>query len=176
MRQKLFLAILLLAATGIMASAQIKFGAKAGFTSSKLSLKEIDTKTINAYHVGAVAQLDLPFGFAVQSGVLYQVKGVSIDASIFSSSYPDTSTGYAKTKYQFVEIPIQAQWGIDLILLRPFVLGEFYWGYSLNNNNPKEHGFAYGFGIDVSRFQLSAKYFRNHDKMKGIQVSLAVFL
>lgn len=176
MARKFILVAVLFAITGVMASAQIKIGVKAGFTSSNTSLKEIDTKAVNAYHVGGVAQLDLPFGFAVQSGVLYQVKGVNLDDNSFNISTSGiTLPKFIDKKYQFLEVPVQLQWGLDLMFVRPFVLGEYYWGYSLNEDNAKEHGFAYGFGIDITRFQISAKYFKNHDKMKGLQLSVALF-
>ena len=176
MLRKLFIVAILFALTGVMASAQLKLGVKAGFTSSNTSLKDIDTKAVNAYHIGGVVQLDLPFGFAAQSGVLYQVKGVNLDDDTINISTSGiTIPKFIDKKYQFVEIPVQLQWGLDLMFVRPFVLGEYYWGCSVNEDNAKEHGFAYGFGIDITRFQISAKYVKNHDKMKGLQLSVALF-
>lgn len=167
------LAILLVAAlTGGAASAQLRFGAKAGFTSSNASFKELDTKSVNAFHAGVVTELAIAAGFSVQSGILYQVKGVSLE------SEPDGILNLPKVadkKFNFVEIPLQLQWGVDLIFVRPFVLGECYWGFSTNENNTKERGYAYGAGIDVMNAQLSAKFFRNKDDIKGLQVSATFF-
>ncbi|MBQ9186061.1 MAG: outer membrane beta-barrel protein [Bacteroidales bacterium] len=172
MARKLFIAILLLALAGAVAPAQVRFGAKAGFTSSNASIKDIDTKSVNAFHIGAVAEVGLLAGFSVQSGVLYQVKGVSLegdDNSLFNLPR------IADKRYQFLEIPVQVQWGLDLIFVRPFVLGEYYAGYSLNEDNAFEHGFAFGLGLDVMQTQFSAKFFRNKDDMKGLQISAVLF-
>ena len=171
MVKKFYLAAILLLLAGAAASAQVKFGAKAGFTSSDASFKDIDTKSVNAFHAGLALQVDLIGGFAVQSGVQYQEKGVKIEENILGIALPKV----ADKKYRFVEIPVQLQWGLDLILLRPFILGEYYWGYSLNEGNEKENGYAYGFGIDVSRLQFSAKYFKNDDDLKGMQLSVIFF-
>lgn len=173
MARKLFLAVILFVMAGAVASAQVKFGVKAGFTSSNASLKEINTKAVNAYHAGLAVQLDLLAGFAVQSGVLYQVKGVSLEDD--NTNPLVTLPRIVDKKYRFVEVPVQLQWGLDLIFVRPYVLGEYYWGYSLNEDNAKEHGFAYGFGIDVMKMQFSAKFFKNKDDLKGLQLSAVLF-
>lgn len=172
MARKILIAFVLMALTGVVASAQFRLGVKGGFTSSNASLKSIDTKAVNAYHVGVAAQLDLIAGFAVQSGVLYQVKGVTYDGD--NTTFLDFPRIVDK-RYQFVEIPLQLQWGLDLIFVRPFVLGEYYWGFSVNEDKQKEHGYAYGFGIDIMKVQLSAKYFKNKDEMKGVQLSAVLF-
>ena len=70
MTKKLLVAALLLAFTGMVASAQLRFGVTGGFTSSSTSLKNIKTSKASFYHAGLALQLGLPSGFAVQTGLL----------------------------------------------------------------------------------------------------------
>ena len=172
MKRKLFIAVVLMAVTGVMASAQLKFGVRAGFNSSEASIKEVNTKSIAGYHVGLAAQIDLPTGFAFQTGLSYQTKGLKADSPTINS---------AKTKYGYLEVPLQIQWGLDLILLRPYVLLEGYGGYALDSKesvvaqakNKWEYGYAYGFGADIMNFQVAVKYFRNLGKLENGAASVA---
>ena len=176
MKRKLILAALLLAFAGIAASAQLKLGLRAGFTQSDASLRNVSTKDIAGYHIGLAAQLNLPAGFGLQTGVAYQTKGVKV---VDDSGTLDGTITESKTNYGYLEIPLQLQWGLDLIFVRPYVLAEGFAGYALDkkvtqlngddflnvgNSNFKskfEYGYAFGIGIDIFSFQLSAKWFKN---------------
>lgn len=210
MTKKLLVAALLLAFTGMVASAQLRFGVTGGFTSSSTSLKNIKTSNASFYHAGLALQLGLPSGFAVQTGLLYQVKGTKAKGALSDSQ---ATVGNIDVKYGYLELPLELQWGLDLILLRPYALVQGFLGYAVNEKvgelagkaithfgdsdfkSKLEYGYAVGFGIDIMKFQLAAKYFKNlgnlgpdvtvtsaagqaiknKDNFDGLAISLTVF-
>lgn len=214
MTKKLLVAALLLAFTGMVASAQLRFGVTGGFTSSSTSLKNIKTSKASFYHAGLALQLGLPSGFAVQTGLLYQVKGTKAKGALLTDSQGNVgAAGNFDVKYGYLELPLELQWGLDLILLRPYALVQGFLGYAVNEKvgelagkaithfgdsdfkSKLEYGYAVGFGIDIMKFQLAAKYFKNlgnlgpdvtvtsaagqaiknKDNFDGLAISLTVF-
>lgn len=152
-----------------------RVGLMGGFTSS--SIKNMDSKSVSLYHVGLTAEIPLLGGFAIQPGLLYQVKGMSADK--FNSSSISESLGSFETKVGYLEVPVQVQWGLDLLAFRPYVLAEPFVGFRLgqstkgeaadklkdNNLKKVEYGLGVGAGVDVWRLQLSVKYFWNFGKI-----------
>ena len=71
----------------------------------------------------------------------------------------------------YLEFMASIQWGLDLILLRPFVDVSPFVGYALNGDlgamsdlwkgdgvNKLDYGLALGAGLDFWKFQLVARY------------------
>lgn len=148
------------------------FGLMGGFTSSSTSIKEVDNKSVSLYHVGLTAQIPLVGGFAIQPSLLYQVKGLSADK--WGSSSISETVGAFETKVGYLEVPVQLQWGPDLLAFRPYAFVEPYVGYRLGQSTKGEladqlkdslkkleYGLGVGAGIDVWKLQLSVKYFWN---------------
>lgn len=167
------LAVSLDAAAGTRDKARA--GIMAGFTSSSSNAKNVDASSIGRYHIGLTAELPIAYGFAVQPSILYQTKGTKL-----SDVGPENFRLDARAAY--LEIPVQVQWGPDLVAFRPYVFAEPFVGYGLfakakrseNGASPMkttsfkgagmarwEYGLGLGGGIDVWRFQLSVKYFWN---------------
>ena len=96
-----------------------RVGLMGGFTSSSTSIKNMDSKSVSLYHVGLTAEIPLLGGFAIQPALLYQVKGMSADK--FNSSSISESLGSFETKVGYLEVPVQVQWGLDLLAFRPYV-------------------------------------------------------
>lgn len=158
-----------------------RLGIMAGFTSSSSNAKNLDPSSIGRYHFGVTAEIPVAFGFAVQPSVLYQAKGTKLsDANI------DNFKLDAKVSY--IEIPVQIQWGPDLMAFRPYVFAEPFVGYGLHSKvkgtSPSltatdllesyssksfsesalsrwEYGLGLGAGIDVWKMQVSVKYYWN---------------
>lgn len=158
------LAALFLSVTTFAQSAG--FGITAGFTSSQLKLKEIDVKAAAGFNAGVSYRIPLMSGLVFQPGLTYNVKG---------SNWEEVKS---QSKLGYVEIPLQLQWGLDLVLLRPFVFAEPYLGYAVSGkkvladtetkidmDNLKtrfEYGFGVGGGVDLfDHIQVSVKYFWN---------------
>ena len=139
-------------------SAQSHFGIKGGLNYSSLKVKNGEWKnnTSTGWHAGVLLQAKLPLGFALQPEVLYSVK--SVDFGYFDKG--------AKVNFNFIEVPVNIQWGIDLILFRPYVMASPYFSYLVSVGDQKsqwegaksvDYGFGMGFGIDLWKLQLTVK-------------------
>ena len=162
-------------AFGVNMSAQhfdnTRFGITAGVTSSSSKIKHVDTKSISLFHAGVALEAPLGGGFAIQPEILYQVKGLSLD-KWGDSTGNQIAEGF-QTKVGFVEVPVQIQWGPDLVAFRPYGFVEPFIGYQISSNGKgeakslskelqkMEYGLSLGAGLDISHIQLSAKYFWN---------------
>lgn len=170
MKKFLVAAVALLVA--VTASAE-GFGLVGGFTSSKVKMEEITFRNSAGIHAGIAYNVPLIAGFAIQPELVYNVKGFNWEGS--------SAEGYRlrqQAKYGYVEVPVQLQWGPDLLLLRPYVFAEPFIGFAVNGmqtyNEKKikvdwddvksrlEYGMGVGAGLELmNRFQLSFKYFWN---------------
>ena len=165
-------------------SAQTHFGIKGGLNFN--SLKDVEWKNNNStgWHAGILLQTKLPLGFAFQPEVLYSVKS-------FNLWWND-----AKLKFNYIEVPLNIQWGIDLIIFRPYVIAAPYFSYLLSVGDSKkewkgaksiDYGFGLGVGIDIWKLQVTGKYNWgfgnlgdikssdwkvNDSKLQGLQLSL----
>lgn len=168
--------------SGLNAGAQVKVGVLGGFTSSSTKASDISTESVSLYHAGLAAKVSLPYNLAIQPQLVYQVKGTAVDGSVDFSM----KTGY-------VEVPVQLQWGPDLLVCRPYVLAEPFVGYAVNvksvasvagvekivkdfkelNLNRFEYGLGVGAGVEFWRLQLAVKYFWNFGELTGEAKDLA---
>ena len=185
--------IIVLAALALMvpASAQglkladgIHYGVVGGFTSSGTNIKDFSPKHIALYHAGITAKFNLGIGFAIQPSLIYQVKGVKLS----DMQLGDDFVHQFDYKLGYLELPVNIQWGPDLMAFRPYAFVEPFIGYAVNNdliekiktedlgdytpdkvkNGWKEYGlkrFEYGLGLGAGfefwRIQLSAQWFWN---------------
>lgn len=170
-------------------------GIVAGYTASQMSLKEevknigVNIKSAPSFHVGFAYNQPLVLGFAIQPEILYSSKGSTWN--ILGSDV----TG----RMGYIEVPVQVQWGIDLIALKPYVFAEPFIGYAVNGkidvksvvnyakefdindlDSRLEYGFSIGAGVMLlGHIQASFKYFWNFDQcgfgdyMKNVQSALS---
>lgn len=162
---------------GMPSSAADRGSARAGITAG-LTLSSSNAKFYNAnavaqYHVGLAAQLPIAFGFALQPAVVYQTKGTKLKDSRIEDIELNAKVGY-------IEIPVQIQWGPDLMAFRPYAFAEPFIGYGLNSRSKEsgtaslktssfgkaglsrwEYGLGLGAGIDFWKMQFSVKYYWN---------------
>lgn len=150
-------------------------GIAAGFTSSSSNAKNVDAGSIGRYHFGFAAELPIAYGFAVQPAIYYQTKGTKL-----SDIGPDKFRLDAKAA--FLEVPVQVQWGPDLVAFRPYLFAEPFVGYGLHVKAEQtgpgvaavqtksfkkagmacwEYGLGLGAGIDIWKIQFSVKYYWN---------------
>lgn len=164
MKKVFFVIALALLSTSLFA--QNGFGVKAGLnfnSMSDISLNDpkgsYDGKT--GFHVGAFYKVGLPLGFALQPELLYTQKGGTV------ASLPDVPK--TDVKMHYVQLPVNIQWGVDLVLFRPFLLVSPYIGYAIakgdgfsdikwSNFNKFEYGIGLGAGLEVWKFQVSGRY------------------
>ena len=178
MKKLIFAAAMLLCT--VAASAQ-SFGVTAGFTSSSTDVKNFDPKSVSLYHAGVVFEIPIAGGFAIQPGIIYQMKGATLDQ--YADDTNNIKLSSLETKVGYLEVPVQIQWGPDLALFRPYVFAEPFIGYGINVSNKidiagiadkekrqewadnamkrLEYGCGFGIGLDFWMLQLSVQYFMN---------------
>lgn len=185
MKRLIVIAVALL--TAVTASAE-GFGIVGGYTSSSLKMQEMSFKSSAGIHAGVAYNLPLGAGFNLQPMLLYNVKGFNWEGSNADALKEQAG------KFGYVELPVQLQWGPDLLLLRPYLLAEPFVGYAvtgskvINSERAKvdwsnmksrvEYGVGVGAGVEIyNRVQVSFKYYWNFedatqwsditDKVKG---------
>lgn len=162
------------------------FGIIGGANFYTTDMRSLKTYSMTQWHAGLTYKINLPIGFQLQPALLYNVKG-SKDLSELGGNL---SVGY-------LELMLPVQWGVDLILFRPYLEVAPFVGYGLNVNgvswqdlgNRMEYGVGLGGGIQIWRLQVSARYNWNFGRLlnrgdaplfkngnfSGVNLSLAVF-
>ena len=135
------------------------FGITAGANFHTRDIRGIGPQTMTQWNAGFAYKCNLPLGFQLHPTLLYNVKAASVD----SIEQVDWSVGY-------IEFMPSLQWGVDLILLRPYLEVSPFVGYGMNgwgsvdptsswNSADRfEYGVGVGGGVQIWRFQLSARY------------------
>ena len=165
--KKVTLSVLaLLLAIGL--SAQMHLGVKGGLNFN--NIKDISVSNHNVswnstgWHAGVLLQAKLPLGFALQPELLYSVRSYGSDNYKFDLKY--------------VELPLNLQWGVDLLIFRPFVMAGPYISYLASTGGRAkdwegvknlDYGLGIGFGIDVWKIQITGKYNWGFGKLGNIQ-------
>ena len=177
MKKVIVAALALLISVGASAEG---FGIVGGFTSSQMKFKDLDLKSSAGIHAGFAYNIPLGLGFAFQPELIYNVKGFNWNGL----NEGDGSKEWDKAKYGYVEVPLQLQWGIDLVMLRPYAFVEPFAGYAvtgskvINSQKAKidfenaksrlEYGLGVGAGLEfMSKVQLSFKYFWNFENAQS---------
>lgn len=161
----LLAACLVLATTGF---AQSQFGVKAGLNFNSLGdVKGIDASNIEStlekntgFHVGIAYKMNFLLGLKLQPELLYNQTGSSInvmEGSVLEKF--DTSVGY-------LQLPVNIQWGIDLMLVRPYIFAAPYVSCAIANKSDLtsfnyekfQYGVGLGAGVEIWKLQLSGKY------------------
>jgi len=181
--------ILLLALSMLMTlslSAQ-RMGVVGGLTTSNLAYDQLDASSVKGFHAGLTFKQPLFLGFTLQPSVLYTAKGSSLNYTISESSLSSTIQSVTfDTDMKYLEVPVQLQWGLDLIVARPYIFVEPFVGYALSGeynfeslsttlsegidmsqlDGRLEYGFGIGAGLEImDRFQVSFKRYWNYENL-----------
>ncbi len=173
--KKIFASLLAVLALGLGMQAQqigtARFGVDVGFTSSAANITDFKVSNVSGFHAGVYYQIPLVSGLSLQPGIQYQMKGANLGTATGDVKWLDTVVSY-------IEVPVQVQYGLDLMYLRPYAFAEPFIGIAVgtksstaaNNEvtdpgkaalNRLEYGVGIGLGLEVWRFQLAFKYFWN---------------
>lgn len=138
--KKLIAAAAALVLFAVSASAQL--GIVGGLTSNSSDLKTaysdvVENQSVTQYHAGIVLKLGLPLGFYVQPGIMYEMKGATLQNQILGISGDDFQVDI-DTKTGFLEIPVQAGWKLDLAGIAPYAFIEPYIGYAITTESKTE--------------------------------------
>lgn len=165
--------------SGAASRGHARVGLTAGFTSSSSNPKNWDASSLGRYHFGLTGQIPIAMGFAIQPSLLYQAKGTRLDGTKVEEGAESPADMNAKVNY--LEIPVQIQWGPDLVVLRPYIFVEPFVGYGIQAKARSstsgvtlkttsfgqaglsrwEYGLGLGAGIDIWKLQASVKYYWN---------------
>lgn len=171
MKKRLFTLVLMMGILfPVAASAQLRFGVKAGanFSSMPKSMGDFESSNLTAMHVGATAEFGVPFVPVFAEGsILFSQKG----ANIFRKDKEDNSTAI---KENYLMIPLNAKLKLDIL---PTVRAMLFVGpnftYTLSNNfsdlkeldvnqlkeKKAQFGFQAGLGLEFFRsLQVTAQY------------------
>jgi len=180
-RLSIFLAILLFFAAVPKVSAQgLIFKGGLNYTNVDLEGKNFSIKNGSGWHFGAGFQTASAMGFSLQPELLYSVYGVKLIDGAFE----------VDKKSSFLELPVNIQWGIDLIAAKPFLMVTPKIAYNLKNWANKEttnslltqfinektnleFGIGVGAGLNVWKLQITAKYEWNFGHVSSIEEYLA---
>lgn len=170
-RLALILSVFLLSVISL--NAQSGFGIKAGMNFNSMSDLEVnDIKTSidrkTGFHAGVLYKINLPAGFALQPELLYVQKGGSLNEEPYSADSQTSTFKGGDLKMHYLQLPVNVQWGIDLVLFRPFIMVSPFLSYQISkssdikeikwSSNELGYGIGLGAGLDVWKFQVSGKY------------------
>ena len=184
---KRFLVLALALSLSLSSFARGGFLVKAGYSNSNMDLnRDISTvisedvfsdasfRNLSGYHVGVGYRTGSFSGLRFQPELVYNLRGTHID---------DTTAW----KMGYLEMPLNLQWGLDLILLRPYVQVSPCIGYNLVNNisdtdagraldeitaaaNKLEYGLGVGGGLDIMNLiQISVNYNWNFGSVANLE-------
>lgn len=172
--KKLFLVLSLFLAAGVsQAFAQGGFGIKVGSTFNKMNNIKIgdsfnyNYKQSTGYSIGVLYKMNLIGGFAIQPELQYTMRKGTAEYEMPSGldGVPTTST----FSLSYIQLPVSFQYGLDLMLIRPFVQVVPYIGYALakgsnlndaswSDINRFSYGIGIGGGLDVWKLQINGRY------------------
>ena len=154
--KKLSLLLVSILCLGVLNAGAQGFIVKGGWNYSKSDIKDIKDGH-SGWQVGVGFQTGSAYGFSFQPELLYKVDGLK-----FSDG--------AKLDMNKLELPLNVQWGPDLLIARPFVFAGPYFGYNFKTRgknlteaevkalNNFEWGVGIGLGINIWKLQVAGKY------------------
>ena len=150
------------------ASSFFKVGVKGGIDFISMSRFELgyipeSVSNYTGFTAGVAFSFDMPLrGMTIQPELNYVSKG-----TMYREKNLEGGSENARFRTDYIEVPVNFQFGLDLILLRPYLMVSPYIGYAVykepgivswDNTNRFEYGIGIGGGVDFWKFQLQVKY------------------
>ncbi len=209
MFRKVYVVLLVAVLTAGYAQAQFTFGVRAGFNLTNISAKydgkkesgDDKNKFKPGFQIGVVGEYALSDAFAIQPGILIATQGSKYK---FSETYGGTTyESKGSTNLTYIQIPINAQYKLDLGGATLLLQAGPYLGYAISGKykseedgeksdqkikfgsdndkvNPFDFGLGLGAGVQFSNFQVGLGYnfgltnLSNIDKQKMKNNGLAL--
>lgn len=176
MKKHLLLLLLLLAAPAAsQAQSLVQFGVKAGllinttdlkFNSPSLDYGYDNTSTKPGFEAGVMVRLNLPGSWLLQPEILYNRTTGS-----FPTDSDATGTDRLKTGSNWFDVPVLVGWKFAMFRIMAGPSFRFPVNDVLTRNGDRDRirprldnfvmGFQAGFGLDIGRFTLDARYCGN---------------
>lgn len=122
---------------------------------------EPGTTSFTSWFAGVAVQSYSRSGFSVQPELIYRVNGRSFN-------------DFVDCKSNSIDLPVSVQWGIDLLVAKPFIFVAPFLRYDLASTvdagdnvaipvfrrivDNLEYGAGAGFGINIWQLQITGKY------------------
>ncbi len=143
-------------------SANAQFGVKGGVYLSNFSeVKSFNVKNNVGFQAGVAYKLKL-WNAAIQPELLYVSRSANLEVC------DKTPIGAEGGKYSlsYLQLPVSLQYGVNLVVARPFVQVVPYLNYALgksadvkwNDINRLSGGIGLGAGVDVWKLQFNIRY------------------
>lgn len=87
MKKTVIALVMLMAPIAIFAQAGLGLGIKGGANFANQAIKDVSTKSITSYHVGAYLNLNLSESFGITPEVLFSATGTKVDDVTVNTSY-----------------------------------------------------------------------------------------
>lgn len=137
--------------------AGLNFNSAEDFSINNSSKSNLDNKT--GFHVGLLYNFKIPLtGLSIQPELMYAQNKSNLKGEAAEGEF----------KLNTLKLAASVQWGIDLMLLRPFIQVVPYAGYTLNSKTTVKdlewdveklrYGVGLGAGLDVWKLQVSCRY------------------
>ena len=180
---------LIVAIMASVAVANAQFGIVGGLVSSTASTNTENVaqnfEGIDHYQLGVAYHFSLPLGLAIQPELVYRVKGAKFSDIVDGISNGGNLSEQGKEfelATGFAELGVGVQWGMNLIVVRPFVFAKPYAGIAITDfypaeesatdsgsedtveivKNGLEYGISVGAGVDIlKRVQVSLEFYKN---------------
>jgi len=183
--KKLLSVLLALMVVSTLSFGQSKFGIKAGLNFNTLEdvteSGSVDQawKNQTGYHFGIAWQFKIPIiGIGVQPELLYSkvrtsfveaTAGIQPHGNNFITSNSIVFPTMSEIEIDYLTLPINFQLGLDLLILRPFIVVSPYISYALQKGgdlasqdwddiNRFNYGVGAGVGLDIWKLQIMGKY------------------
>ena len=133
--KKLILTALAAAIFAINANAQLGLIGGVNSMSTDIESAIAEYQKIDTYHAGIVYKLNLPLGFSIQPGVLYNMKGPALETQLADM---EQYTLNVNMKTGYLQVPVRVAWGLKLAFFEPFIFAEPYAGYAITTESKAE--------------------------------------
>ena len=133
--KKLILTALAAAIFAINANAQLGLIGGVNSMSTDIESAIAEYQKIDTYHAGIVYKLNLPLGFSIQPGVLYNMKGQALETQLADM---EQYTLNVNMKTGYLQVPVRVAWGLKLAFFEPFIFAEPYAGYAVTTESKAE--------------------------------------
>ena len=133
--KKLILTALAAAIFAINANAQLGLIGGVNSMSTDIESAIAEYQKIDTYPAGIVYKLNLPLGFSIQPGVLYNMKGQALETQLADM---EQYTLNVNMKTGYLQVPVRVAWGLKLAFFEPFIFAEPYAGYAITTESKAE--------------------------------------
>lgn len=149
----------------------MNYNSSEDFSFQNFDKSNLDNKT--GFHVGLLYKFKIPLtGLSFQPELMYSQNKSKFNNPVTSNS--------GEFKLNTFKLAASVQWGIDLMLLRPFIQVVPFLGYTLDNKTTVKnvkwdveklrYGVGLGAGLDLWKLQVSCRY--NWDMGKAAEFEM----